>query len=79
MPHVRRRRLSWREKADLWARWQRGESFRAIAEALGRVPDTLYRVVARSGGIPPPVRHRAARTLSTAERVSEISPSGHCH
>ena len=32
------------------------------------MPDTLYRVVARHGGIPPPVRRRAARTLSTQER-----------
>ena len=52
MPHVRRRRLSRREQAELWSRWKRGESFRAIAEALGRAPDTLYRVVGRHGGIP---------------------------
>jgi IS30 family transposase len=72
MPHVRRLRLSPREKAAFWARWTRGESLRAIAEALGQLPDTLYRVAARQGGIAPLARRRAARTLSTQER-EEIS------
>jgi IS30 family transposase len=72
MPHVRRLRLSPLEKAAFWARWKRGESLRAIADALGRLPDTLYREAARHGGLAPPARHRAARVLSTADR-EEIS------
>lgn len=71
MPHVRRR-LSRQEQAEFWARWKRGESCRAIAATLGRGPDTFYRVAVRHGGIPPPVRRRAARVLSPAER-EEIS------
>lgn len=72
MPHVQRLRLSPGEKAAFWARWKRGESLRTIADALGRLPDTLYRVAARHGGIAPAARRRAARTVTTHER-EEIS------
>jgi IS30 family transposase len=72
MPHVRRQRVSVDEAAEFWRRWKAGESCRAIGAALGRGADTLYRVAVRHGGIPPPARRRAARTLRTDER-EEIS------
>ena len=51
MTCVRRARLLPREKADLWSRWQRGESLSEIGRALGRVPGTVFHVVAAHGGV----------------------------
>jgi IS30 family transposase len=72
MPHVLRPRLSTAQQAELWSRWKRGESLSAIARALDRVPSAIAHVVVQRGGIVPPLRRRAARVLSTAER-EEIS------
>jgi IS30 family transposase len=72
MPHVRRPRLSAVQKADLWARWKRGESLSEIARALDRVPGAIFQVVLQRGGIAPPTRRRSDRVLSTTER-EEIS------
>ena len=72
MPHVRRPRLSRIQKADLWARWNRGESLSEIARALDRVPGAIFHVVVQRGGIAPSARRRSSRVLSTTER-EEIS------
>jgi IS30 family transposase len=72
MPHVRRPQLSISQKADLWARWKRGESASEIARALDRARGTIIHVVVQQGGIPPPFRQRADRALSLTER-EEIS------
>jgi IS30 family transposase len=69
---VPRPQMSASEKAELWARWRRGESLCAIARALGRVQGTIHHVVGQHGGITPAARHRAPRTLSSADR-EEIS------
>jgi IS30 family transposase len=68
MPHVRRPRLSPHQKAELWARWKRGESLSEIARALERVPSTIFQVVVHQGGLPPRARQRAARALNLTER-----------
>ena len=60
------------ERAELWARWKRGDSLAAIARALGRVQGTIHHIVGQCGGITPPLRRRAARVLSSADR-EEIS------
>jgi IS30 family transposase len=72
MPHVRRLRLSDDERAELWGRWQRGDSLSEIGRALGRRPATVFHVVVQRGGLPPPIRQRSARVLAAAER-EEIS------
>ena len=72
MPHVPRPRLSASQKAELWARWKRGESLSEIARALDRVPGAIHHVVLRRGGITPAARRRSPRTLSTQDR-EEIS------
>jgi IS30 family transposase len=72
MSHVPRPRLSASQKAELWARWKRGESQSAIARALDRVPSAIHHVVLQEGGITPAPRRRALRTLSTEDR-EEIS------
>ena len=67
---VRRRgpRLTLAEKTELWRRWRQGESLNAIGRALGRIAHVVRYEVARTGGIPPPVRQRARLALTLAER-----------
>ena len=73
MGRVRRTPISVEEKAELWARWRRGESLTAIAGALDRGRGALYPVVAAHGGIPPPPPWtRSRRALRAGER-EEIS------
>ena len=76
---MRRPRLSVTQKAELWTRWKRGESLSEIARALDRVPGAIFHIAVQQGGIPPPVRRRAARVLSTPEReeISRALATGH--
>src|ERR1700730_5074308 len=60
------------EKAELWDRWQRGESLKAIGRAFGKPSSSIYFQVAPHGGIRPPVRQRSRLVLTLAER-EEIS------
>jgi IS30 family transposase len=69
---VRWSRMSWSEKNQLWGRWRRGESLRAIAQALRRASSVVYAAVAAEGGIPPRLRQRSPFALTTTER-EEIS------
>lgn len=59
-------------RAELWTRYRRGETYRAIGRALGCTTEHVYYVLRERGGLAPPVRRRAARTLSRDER-EEIS------
>ena len=67
---VRRRgpRSTAAQKAEVWRRWRQGESLNAIGRALGRIPKMVRYEVARTGGIPPPARHRSRLALTLAER-----------
>ena len=69
---VRRSRMSWSEKNELWARWHRGESLREIAQALRRAPSVVHTAVGAEGGIAPRARRRSRLALTTTER-EEIS------
>lgn len=60
------------QKALMWDRWRKGESLQQIAQLFDRDHGSVRRVLAESGGIRPPPRHRAARALSLVER-EEIS------
>ena len=60
------------EKTELWARWQRGESLKAIGRAFGKPSSSIYFQLAPHGGIRSPPRHRAPLALTLAER-EEIS------
>lgn len=68
MTHERKNGLTIAEKDELWARFKSGQSFVAIARALNRRVSSIYSIVREHGGIIPPVRRRAARTLSLTER-----------
>jgi IS30 family transposase len=60
------------EKRELWDRWKRGESLKAIGRAFGKPSSSIYFLVAPHGGIRPAERRRSrlALTLSEREEVS---------
>jgi len=69
-----RKRIYYTEeqKALMWARWQRGDSLQQIARLFDRHHTSVRGILARTGGIRPPVRRRSCRALTLAER-EEIS------
>jgi IS30 family transposase len=60
------------QKAQMWDRWQQGESLHQIARLFDRRHSSVRRILAESRGILPPARRRSERALSLAER-EEIS------
>ncbi|MGH2584940.1 MAG: IS30 family transposase [Dehalococcoidia bacterium] len=60
--------LSSAQENELWERWGSGEPSRLIARALRTNPSAVRAVLARHGGVRPPVRRRSARHLSVQER-----------
>ena len=64
----RRWKLSWAQRADMWSRWKAGESLNAIGRALGKDKQVIHFLLARHGGIAPPVRRRSRCALTLAER-----------
>jgi DNA-binding CsgD family transcriptional regulator len=55
------------EKTELWDRWKRGESLKAIGRAFGKESSSIYFLVAPHGGIPAE-RRRSRLALTLAER-----------
>jgi hypothetical protein len=47
------------EKTELWDRWKRGESLKAIGRAFGKQSSSIYFLVAPHGGIRPAERRRS--------------------
>jgi Helix-turn-helix domain len=66
------RGFSAAEKTELWERWQRGESLKAIGRAFGKPSSSIYCQVAPHGGIRPAPRRRSRLALTLPER-EEIS------
>src|SRR5271155_5037688 len=48
------------EKTELWDRWQRGESLKAIGRAFSKPSSSIYCQVAPHGGIRPAPRRRSS-------------------
>jgi IS30 family transposase len=69
-----RRRIfySAAQRAEIWDRWQRGESMSSIGRCFDRESSSIFSVLSPSGGIRPAGRKRSARALSLVER-EEIS------
>jgi IS30 family transposase len=67
-----RRGFTAAEKTELWERWQRGESLKAIGRAFGKPSSSIYNQVAPHGGIRPSPRRRSRLALTLSER-EEIS------
>src|SRR5580700_10981612 len=64
--------LTPQRKAELWKRWQQGESVSEISRALGKNVGSIFGVLRLRGGFAPPARKRSSRALSCGER-EEIS------
>ena len=60
------------QKADIWDRWQRGESLNSIGRLFDRPSSSIFNMLAPTGGIRPPPRQRSCLALTLAER-EEIS------
>jgi len=60
------------QKADIWERWQRGESLTSIGRLFERPSSSIFNMLSPTGGIRPPPRQRSRLSLTLAER-EEIS------
>jgi IS30 family transposase len=60
------------QKAEMWNRWQRGESLNAIGRVFDRPSSSIFAQLSPTGGIRPPVRQRSRLALTLPER-EEIS------
>ena len=61
-----------KQKAEIWDRWQRGESMSSIGRMFDRNSSSIYPLLSRTGGIRPPERKRSRLALRLSER-KEIS------
>ena len=60
------------QRAEMWDRWQHGESLTAIGRTFDRPSSSIFGLLAPTGGIRPPPRQRSRLALTLAER-EEIS------
>jgi hypothetical protein len=67
------------EKTELWDRWKRGESLKAIGRAFGKPSSSIYFLVAPHGGIRPAQRRRSRLALTLAERIPIRLPRALAH
>ena len=72
MAYRRRIYFTDQQKAEIWDRWQRGESMSSIGRLFDRNSSSIYPLLARTGGIRPPERRRSRLAMTLAER-EEIS------
>ena len=72
MKQRRRIRYSACQRAEIWDRWQRGESMSSIGRSFERLSSSIFSVLSPSGGIRPVDRKRSRCALSLIER-EEIS------
>ena len=72
MKYRRRIYYSASQRAEIWDRWQRGESMSSIGRVFDRQSSSVFSVISPTGGIRPPDRKRGSLALSLAER-EEIS------
>lgn len=72
MSYRTRIKYSPQQKAEMWDRWQRGESLDAIGRAFDRPSSSIFAQLSPTVGIRPPDRKRSRLALTLAER-EEIS------
>src|SRR3979409_1371559 len=68
MGHKFHRGFTAAEKTELWDRWKRGESLKAIGRAFGKQSSSIYFLVAPHGGFRPAERRRSRLALTLADR-----------
>ncbi len=61
-----------KQKAEIWDRWQRGESMSSIGRRFDRNSSSIFPLLAHTGGIRPAARSRSRLALTLCER-EEIS------
>lgn len=72
MPYRTRIYFNAAQRAEIWDRWQRGESMSSIGRLFDRESSSIFPTLSRTGGIRPPERTRSPTALTLAER-EEIS------
>jgi hypothetical protein len=72
MAYRKRIFFSEKQKAEIWDRWQRGESMSSIGRVFDRGSSSIYPLLERTGGIKPTARKRSRLALTLGER-EEIS------
>jgi hypothetical protein len=75
MGHKFHRGFTAAEKTELWDRWKRGESLKAIGRAFGKQSSSIYFLVAPHGGIRPAQRRRARLARPEHHMHSDIEGS----
>jgi IS30 family transposase len=79
MAYRRRIYFTAEQKAEIWDRWQRGESMSSIGRLFERSSSSIYPLLSRTGGIRPPVRKRSRLALTLAEREVISRGIAACH
>jgi hypothetical protein len=74
MGHKFHRGFTAAEKTELWDRWKRGESLKAIGRAFGKQSSSIYFLVAPHGGIET-VLSKGHRLVGALASLSEQSGS----
>ena len=79
MKYRTRTYYSAEQKAEMWDRWQRGESLNSIARLFDRGHSSIQGILAVTGGIRPRDRKRSRHVLTLAERerISRGMVAGH--
>ncbi|HEY0563251.1 MAG TPA: IS30 family transposase [Methylophilus sp.] len=72
MAYRTRINYSAEQKSEMWDRWQRGESLKAIGRIFDRPSSSIFGQLSPTGGIRPPVQQRSRLALTLSER-EEIS------
>jgi len=72
MKYRRRIYYSSKQRAEIWDRWQRGESMSSIGRVFERQSSSVFSVISPTGGIRPVDRKRGKKALSLSDR-EEIS------
>ena len=60
------------QKAEIWTRWEKGESMTSIGRLFDRPSSSIYNMLSPTGGIRPPIRKRSRLSLTFSER-EEVS------
>lgn len=72
MKYRTRTKYSPKQRAEMWDRWQRGDSLNEIGRAFDRPSSSIFGQLSPTGGIRPPPRKRSPIALILSER-EEIS------
>ena len=60
------------QKADIWDRWQRGESLNSIGRLFDRHSTSIFGLLAPTGGIRPHPRRSAVNSIATVATITIV-------